>query len=353
MKMKIWYRYLFRQLLKTFLFFLICFFAMYVIIDLSVHGVRFLSIGKATFSEISLFYLHNFAMHLHLFMPIAFLLSILKVLLDLNSHNELVALQMAGLSKKILLRPFFLLATFLSLILYINNQWLAPDALDASDAFRSQHSKKRKKVKREHLYNLALDDDTELIYQSFDEKKKELFDVFWVKSANDIWHMKYLKIDAKHAKGRFVDRLQRNDQGQFEKTESFLEYSFRKLPWNEHTELERFVPFENRSLLTLLKQALTLSADRPRIFCHLHYKMALPLIPYFILIALSPVAMHFSRTRSSFLIVAISLLAFIGLMTILDGMLILGENRVIPGYLAIWGPIAIAFFATLRPFAKL
>jgi hypothetical protein len=34
-------------------------------------------------------------------------------------------------------------------------------------------------------------------------------------------------------------------------------------------------------------------------------------------------------------------------------MLILGENQVIPSYLAIWSPMTLLFLATLRPFARL
>jgi len=351
--MRLWNRYLFRVLFNTFLFFLFCFFLIYVVVDLSVHGIRFISIGKATFPEIAIFYSRSFAMHLQYFLPITFLLAALKVLLDLNSHCELVALQMAGLSKKTLLRPFFSVAAILSLALYANSQWLAPDAQEAAKTFRGEHSSSKKKPKREHVYNLALGDDSELIYQSFNEKQSELFDVYWVKTVDDIWHMKYLKTDLDHPQGRYVDHLQRNAQGQFEKTESFPILSFPKLPWDSDATLERFVPFENRSISTLLSQASVLTADRQSIFTHLHYKIALPLLPFFIIIGISPVIMRFNRSRPTFLIVAISLCLCFGLMTILDGMLILGENQVIPSYLAIWSPMTLLFLATLRPFARL
>lgn len=351
--MKIWHKYLLRHLVKTFLFFLACFFAIYIIVDLSAHGVRFLSSGKTTFSEMALFYLRTFAMHLQYFLPITLLLASLKVLLSLNSHHELVALQMAGLSKKTLLRPFFSVAACLSCVLYANNQWFAPDALDGASTFRSEHSKKKKKTKKEHVYNIAFEDDSELIYQSFDEKKNELFDVFWVKNAHDIWHMKYLKIDLKPPEGRFVDHLQRKESDRFEKTESFSTHSFPALSWKEEVALERIVPFENRPLSTLLTQATNLTADRQRIFSHLHYKIALPLFPLFIILGISPIAMRFTRSRSTFLIVGASLILTFGFMMFLDGMLILGENQVIPGYFAIWTPIALVFFALIRPFARL
>lgn len=351
--MKLWFRYLFGSLLKTFLFIFLCILIGYVIVDLSVNGVRFFSKGIASFTQTALYYLHQFAMHLELFFPLSFLLASMKVLFDLNSHNELVALHMAGLSKKKLLTPFFLFAGILTLVSYINTQWFAPDAQDAAYAFRDAHPKGKKKMQREHVYTISLDDDSELIYQSFDPIKKELFDVFWVRSPDDIWHVKYLKIDPKPPLGRYVDHLTRNAEKQFQKTESFDTKSFPKLPWDKDAILQRFVPFENRSLSNLLQQACADCSDRQSVFSHLHYKIALPLLPFLILLAIGPQTMRFARSRPTLLIATCNIFGFISLMTILDGMLILGENQVLPAYIVIWGPMMITFLSIIRPFAKL
>lgn len=354
--MKIWERYLLRQLAQTFLFFLLCIFTVFVVVDMSVNGVRFLSHAETGWLDISIYYARNFAMHLDLFLPLSMLLSTFKVLFSLNLHCELVAFQAGGVSKKKLLRPFFLFASFLALTSYSNSQWLAPDAQDAADAFRNAHHKSKKKNKRDHVYNVALSDDSELIYQSFDDEKKELFDVFLVKGSKDLWHMKYLNVDSSdthYLEGRYVDHFQRTQEGQLEKNESFLSRDFPSIPWDEKTPLERFVPFENRSLSTLFIQAMAATADRQTVFAHLHYKIALPLISLFVVFCISPIAMVFSRTRPGFLLVALALFSFIGMMTILDGMLILSENQVIPGYFAIWTPLALFISFFVRPFVKL
>lgn len=354
--MKIWERYLLRQLVQTFLFFLLCIFTVFVVVDMSVNGVRFFSHAGTGWLDISLYYARNFAMHLDLFLPLSMLLSTFKVLFSSNLHCELVAFQVGGLSKKKLLRPFFLFASFLALISYSNSQWLAPDAQDAADAFRNAHHKNKKKLKRDHVYNVALSDDSELIYQSFNDEKKELFDVFWVKSGKDLWHMKYLNVDPgdpHYLEGRYVDHFERSLKGQLEKMESFITLDFPSIPWDGKTPLERFVPFENRSLSTLVIQAMAATADRQTVLAHLHYKIALPLISLFVILCISPIAMYFSRTRPAFLLVALALFSFIGMMTILDGMLILAENQVIPGYLAIWTPLVVFGSFFIRPFAKL
>ncbi|HSX26263.1 MAG TPA: LptF/LptG family permease [Chlamydiales bacterium] len=352
--MKLWYRYLLFKLAKTFHFILFCIFIGYILVDLSVNGVRFFSEGSTTFIDTILYYLRQFAMHLELFLPLSFLLASMKVLVDFNSHRELVALQMAGLSKKKLLSPFFLFAGFLTLVCYVNTQWFAPEAQEAVYLFRDAHPKAgKKKIKKQKLFSLSLDDDSELVYQRFDASKKELFDVFWVRSADDIWHMKYLKTLSKPPIGRFVDHLTRNFEKQFEKSESFETRAFPKLLWKEDATLQRFVPFENRSLTQLLQQASADTAERASVFSHLHYKIALPLLHFFILFSIGPISMRFARHRPTFLIAACSLFGFISLMIILDGMLILGENQVFPGYFAIWLPMAITFACVLRPFIKL
>ncbi len=336
--MKIWQKHLLSQLIKTFLFFLFCIFAIYVIVDLSMHGIRFLS--QSDFAEVALYYLHMFATLLETFLSLAFLLAVMRVLFDLNIHREIVALQMAGLSKKKLLTPFFFSAGFLSILFYINSQWIAPDAQDITDEFKDLHKRKRKKnTEQTRVYSVSLEDESELVYLSFEKGKKELFDVFWIRTPNDIWHMKTLKVDS--LKGSYVDHLTRNSAKQFEKTESYLTRDFPELPWDKDVVLHRFVPFENRPISTLLFQAYTDPADRGSVFSHLYYKLLMPLTPLLILLTMGPISMRYSRNLPFFLIAVCSLFGFVAFKVILDGMLILGENRVLPAALAIFTPFLL------------
>lgn len=346
--MKLWQRFLFRHLLSTFLFFLVSIFLVYVIVDLSAHGALFLSSETTTLADIGLYYLRNFSRHLELFFPLTLLLTVLKVLLDLNIHQELVALQTGGLSKKRILRPFFLFASFLALLSYANSEWLSPDAQDAAQAFKKAHAKKHPRKKS--LYTLALRDDSELIYHSFDDGK--LSDAFWVRSIDDIWHIKFLKIGTP-PQGSYVDHLQRSPQGLLEKTESFVALTFPQMLWDESAILARFVPFEHRPLSTLFAQATSSTAERYKALSHLHYKLALPMLHFLLICALAPASMRFTRRRPAFLIVTLSLTGLIALMTVLNGMLILGETQVIPASFAIWGPLAVLFLWTVPRFAKL
>ncbi len=347
--MTLWIRYLGKQLTQTFLFLFGCLFTLYFLIDFSINGVRFLSIGTTDVLELILYYLRHVSMHLDLFFSLSFLLSSLKVLGDLNQHHELLALQMAGLSKKRLLIPFYALAALLSALSYANSQWFAPHAQDAIEAFQRAHAKKQKPIVREHVHSITLDDRSELVYQSIEGKN--LWDVFWIRGSDDIWHIKRLEL-GDTPQGYFVDHLVRDDK-QFQKVSSFDEHPFPEISWPEETSLDRFIPFENRPLSLLVRQAQSRSADRPKIFAHLNYKLAIPFLPFIVLFAIAPISMSFSRQKPLFLISACCLFVFISLMTLLEGLLILGENQVISSLLTTWAPLGTAFALTLRPFWKI
>lgn len=347
--MKIWQKHLFGKLIKTFFFFLICLLGIYVVVDLSAHGVRFLA--KSSFAEITFFYLNTFSTLLDLFLTLTFLLATMRVLFDLNAHREIVALQMAGISKFKLLSPFFVFASCLSLICYLNTQWFIPEAQEFTGTFKTAHKSKRNKVKETRIFTVSLKDESELIYHRFDKTNRELFDVFWVRTPNDIWHMKTLKIDT--LQGQFVNHLTRNLSRQLEKTESYPARDFSDLAWDEDAVLHRFIPYENRSITTLFTQALTSPAETRIVFSHLYYKLLVPLLPFLVLFGVAPVSLRYSRSRPFFLITAYSIFGFIALRVILDGMLILGENQVLPSYVAILGPILLVLSFSLPSFAKM
>lgn len=140
--MKTWQRHIVKQLLATFILVLVCLFAIYILIDFSIRCTRFTR-GNTSALAILFYYLRSFAVQLDLFLPLAFLLTILKVLFNLTSRLELLSLQMAGLSKKRILIPFFAFAFLLSAACYANHEYLMPSAGTAAKEFKTEHSKKK------------------------------------------------------------------------------------------------------------------------------------------------------------------------------------------------------------------
>lgn len=343
--MKLWQRYFFRRIFSTFVFILFCLFAIYVLVDLSVNGVRFFTRGPSTRLDIWIYYCLQFSLRIDLFLPLAFLLAMLNTLFTLNAHFELVALQTSGLSRKKLLIPFVWVAALLSLVSYANHEWVAPIAVKDINAFK--RSKAKKPDKKKFVQTIALEDGSELVYQSFDAQASTFSDVFWIRSPKDLWTMKTLSF-THGPMGQYVDHLTRSPQGLLEKVESFPTHYFSEMPLRRLGIPGEIIPFEGRSLSTLLEESTLPSIDLPLAQTHLHRKLALPLLPFLVIIAIAPFAVTFSRQKNGIYLVAFSLFGFIVLMILYDSLVILGENRLVPPTVAMWAPL----LATLSLFSR-
>jgi len=348
--MKIWQRYLFFRLVKSFLFVLVSIFLLFVFLDLATLSGKFF--GKNLFPgfDTAQYYFYQFSHYLSFFFPLSLLLASIQVLLDLNHHNELVALQMGGLSRKKLLLPFFLLASILLTLQLANYEWVQPKASASASAYVKTYARHKKKAFRTHLRTLTLQDGSEIVFQNFDAEKKELFDVFWLETESKIWHIKFFEIESQIAK--FIDC--------FERSNDFWTRSLRldkmKLPKiliDQIQAFEPFVPYDQRPLSQLCFQAKTKSADRPKLLSHLLYKLSLSSLLFLPLLAITPICFSFSRSLSGFKILSLSLFGLLAAMMLLDGLLVLGENRVLPTTLAFGSPLLICFVVCFRRFARI
>lgn len=346
--MKRWQRYLFRKLATIFSFFLLCIFIVYFLVDLSIHGIRFLAEGNAPLLSLLQYYASLFATHLDLFFPLTFVLASLKVLLDLNGRFELTALQMAGLSRRTLLTPFFFFASLLSLLCYANSEWCIPYSRALTEEFKTIHAKK-KKGRREHVHAIALPDHSELVYQEFNEGTQMLFDVFWIRSFDDIWHIKALSLTTP-LKGYHVDHFTRDKL--LEKVESAPEKLLEELPLTQDNRPRSFTPFEQRSLSTLFQESFHNAVDRASVKSYLYHKLLLPLLPFLLLLAVAPSAIQFSRYRHSFLLVSTTLFGFITVKTVFDSLLLLSENQMLSPEIGLGVPMLTLFAFFGYRFAK-
>lgn len=343
--MKIWQRYFLKETLKNQLFFLLGLYLVYVIVDFSTHGVRFLTYDRPEVYELFLYYWNDFIKYFYLFLPLTFMLATLKVLCDMNIHNELVALQMAGNSVRTLMRPFFLIAFFLCTITLLNFEYFVPSSLSYVEDFRIAHSKNRdKKLKPKKVNILSLKDHSKLVYQAYDTEKKELFDVFWIRSSDDIWHFKSLILTTP-PQATYVEQIQKNEEGLYEKTQTFEKYTFKEIKLEEQEP--ELLPIDHRPITQLLSQYRTqnYSSDRERamILTNLNFKLAIPLLSFLVLFACTPFAVRFSRKAPIFFIFTLSLFGFVAFYTIMDSAVVLGENMALSPLWAVWAPFLLGF----------
>ena len=138
-----------------------------------------------------------------------------------------------------------------------------------------------------------------------------------------------------------------------EKIESFPEKTFLEIRWDKNTTFHRTVPYECRSLSTLLTQGLSDSSENRILFSHFFYKCIGPLMPLLALLTIGPSVLELTRKFPFFLIAAYSIFRFVSLKVVLDGMLILGENQVLPSYVAIFGPVVCVLCFRVPTFIKM
>lgn len=354
---RIWERYIFRETLKVFFLFLGCFYFLYAMIDYSTHMQDFIVDKRIQVSHIFGYYSFMFIKRADLIVPLAALIACIKQLLSMTHNGELVALQSSGISLKKIARPLILLCGLCTLFNYLSFEFFLPSSLNFLDRFREKHFKHaRRGARSEPVHALYLKDGSKIIYQTKDAQNNLFFDVFWVRSSDDIWRMKTLTTDPENPIGAFVDHIQRNKQGNLVKSESYESYAFSPFKWQPDLAGKGYVPIENRKISELVQllnsKKRTTAVERPQILSYLLYKCAMPLLPLLSLFAIFPYCVRYSRTTPMFLIYTLAIFSFVTFGAIMDAAVILGENNVLPPMAAVLGPFLICSMGFGWKFAK-
>ncbi|NGX45048.1 MAG: hypothetical protein K940chlam2_00188 [Chlamydiae bacterium] len=343
---KTWERYLFRELFKTFIFFLAAFYFLYVVVDYSAHMQDFIKGKSLSLSNLFLYYCFQFVKRADILLPLALIVSSIRLLLTLNLNKELLAFQSAGLSWKKLLRPFYFVALSSTLVIAAFNQFALPSSLNFIDKFYDTHLRHSHRGNRsDPLHVIHLEDHSKLVYQYYDSARQAFFDVVWMRSPDELWRIKYLQADPNNPIGEYVDHLVRTDEGHFEKRSSFDTLLFRDLKWRSDLPRKGFIPFENRSITSLyhmLKEDQQLSAYQSNeLLTQILYKSVMPLLAPLVLICCAPFCIRYGRQLPQLLIYALSIFGFVGFIALMDAAVILGENATISPYLAIFFPFSL------------
>jgi lipopolysaccharide export system permease protein len=340
-----WQSYFYKEIFKVFFFFLFGFFFLYSLIEYATHMDDFFKTPTLNAGSIALYYLNQFLKRLDFLIPMALLLSTIKVLTTLNVRNEWTVLQVAGLSTRKLLTPFFTVALLCSSFLWANFELFLPSALQSIDEFRITHFHGSHLTKRRELIHLIpLKDNSKLLYQNYIPEKHQLFDVLWIKGQNEIWRMKYLCADPTNPTAYYVDHLVRSETGILEKKESFDTITLSQLKWHPRMARKGLIPFDQKrisELFYLAKSPQSSPYEIPRIKTALAFKVAVPFLAPLVVLALAPVCLVFSRMRSTFFIYAIGLFSLFALYMLLDSLAILGDNGIIAPFFSVLFPLTL------------
>lgn len=349
--MPLWKRYFFKEITKMFFFFLGVFFLLYSLLDYSLRMDDFIHNNTLQIKDIFSIYLNQFLKRAPLLCPLSLLIATIKILTSLNNHREWLVLQLTGLRTRHLLKPFFWAAAFCSIFNWVNLEYLFPSSMQQITELKIAHFKDSKKAQRHELIHLlTLKDNSKLVYQAYVPEENALFDVLWIRSTDDIWRIKFLNAEPTEPLGRYVDHLQRNSEGLFEKVGSFEKLLLSDLKWHPSMAGLSMIPFEERSisdLYTLLSLSSSITPyEIPKVISRLTSKITMPLLSFIVVLMIAPYCIQFSRQSHFFLIYVIGIFTLFTLYTLLETAVILGEYGVFNPLLTLLFPFVIpgAFF---------
>lgn len=345
----IWEHYFLQQFLRIFFLFLFCFYGLYVLIDYASHTSTLASHHvHIKGHEVARYYLYVFASRAEILIPLALLIAFIKTICSLNTHHELVALQASGFKLKTLMRPFLCIGFLCLLLMYLNEQFLLPEALKKLRRIES-YTKHQKHRHSPHLTArpLVLEDGSLLVFQDYDAAKEQFFDVYWIQSIDSIYRMKYLSPHLPTPKGTFVDHLVRQPNGELIQQTADAEMTFPTMQFNSEIVQSTLLEPDILSLSELVKQTTSLSPElnekESKVLTALYWKLVIPWLCLLAILAPAPFCVRFSRQLPIFLIYACSLFGLIAFYLLMDASQVIAKRQVIPPFWAIWSPFLSLF----------
>lgn len=353
--LKIWERYFLKEFCKIFFLFWACFCFLYILIDSSIHGR---DLSQTPTGELFLYYLFEFLRKAEILGAFALLLSCIKVLLSLNGNNELIALLSSGVSLKRLLRPLWIPCILCCCFLYLNFEIFTPTILSKLQKIKDlDFSERVYQRSNDKIQYMPLSDGSKLLYQSYDPILEAFFDVYWIRSPDQILHIKHLFPHLKHPVGRYVDHLIRNTDKHFYLFESIEETTFNEMRFDAELLRVALNPPEQQSLSQLLKnlpkKSKNLSDKEAQTLSAFYYKSLIPLICLFCLLGPAPFCLRFSRSIPSFSIYSLAIFSLLSFFTLMDAAMILSDSQIFSPLFAIATPFVALGFATGIPYSRM
>lgn len=344
----IWQRYFLFQTIKTVLLFIGCFYGLYVLIDISAHAGSYHHYLRFNWQETVLYYLMEFIQRIDILLPFGLLLAVIRVVSNLNVNHELTALQASGYPLKTLLGPFLFLGMVCTALILLNTQFVLPFALEKIKRIdEKHHQQKVKKQEIRSVQHVILEDDSTLLFQTYDTTQQAFFDVYWIKGINEIYKMKYLHPYTEVPVGQFVDHFKRNKQGVLAVAENHEVQLFPAIRLDKAVLMDTLALPEDFSLTQLYSKfpetGKVQSEKDAQVMSMFYYKAILPWLCLLAVLGPIPFCVNYTRNLPIFLIYAFALFTLLAFFLIIDAALILGERQVIAPFWAIFIPTALFF----------
>lgn len=356
--LKIWERYFFKEILGSLFFFLLIFYGLYVLIDYSSHSSSLhYNHGHFKIYEIASYYLYEFVERMAVLVPFGLLLATIRTLTQLNVNNELVALMASGVKIRTLLKPFLIVGFGMVMLMYLNTQFLLPDARQRMNHINQKHHhQKNRSTQTLAVQNLVLKDNTSLIFQNYDSIEKKLIDTYWIRNINDMYRMKYLFPYEQNPEGHFVDHLTRGLDGELRVIETWDKVQLPEIRFHKKDLFQGMINPEDESLSTLWKKlpkgnSIT-SEKEAELVSVLYHKLLMPWLCLLAVLVPIPFCIRHSRNIPLFFIYSLSIFSLVATYLILNAALILGKRQVLEPWLAIFVPFILCLSFPIYKFVK-
>ncbi|GAB4193050.1 MAG: hypothetical protein Tsb0015_15600 [Simkaniaceae bacterium] len=357
--MKIWKRMILSDLLKSAIFILFSFFFVYVLMDISTHFNEIIKDANSSISTIVKYYSFHLSKRLDFLLPFSLLISILKCLNSMRGHHELVALQMAGISNKRLLAPFFQVSMISLFLLILNFEFIYPQATNFIEAFELSHlknpsAKHKKTAANAPLSVMKFHENQKIVYTKFEPQNNILKDVFYVMASDHVFHMKSLQIIPAPT-GHFVSHFIKNEKNQWELKDSYPQKTFDFPGFLQNAS--DFLPWDARSLSSLCRLSFSSQSyfqeNSEKIHSYLFFKSIKILFPMLVLIASAPFTFSYRRGRNDLPVYSLAIFGYIAFYVIAGALHILGEGGIVFPCLILLLPIMIFSIIFLPRFLKI
>lgn len=352
--MKIYQKYILTEFLRFFVFFLLCFYGLYILIDYAGHAQTFYSSQNFSWSSFFRYYRAVFLIRAEILVPVGLLLAFLKTTLRLNRQRELVAFLAGGISPPQLLRPLFLCGWTAVALLYINQEWWTPAA---SQEVHHTEERGKKNTRKRALSTLAiesvgLEDGSILLYRTYDPLAHSLSDVFWVRSLDDLTHMGTLFPWADPPEGVLVDHFTRSTEGELLLHSRSKEQTFPDIPFQKDRLQSTLLDPDMQSLSSLWRQLgysffEEKSDRRGRLESAFSWKMVVPWLSLLALLLPASSTLRFSRRQPLFLLYARPLFTLLALYLFLDALKTVTNRQILPPFPTLTLPVLGALLLTL------
>jgi len=356
---KIWERYFLAEFIQAFFLFLFCFYGLYMLIDYASHTSALPHHQVQIHgNHLVRYYFYVFSSRLEILIPIALMIAFIKTTSRLNNDRELVALMACGQPLRTLMRPFIQVAFCCIILIYLNEQFILPNALRKlrriEDATKSNRNRLPNHLAARHV---ILEDGSMLIFQNYDAEKKRFFDSYWIESINHIYRIKYLYPYTQFPMGEFVDDIVRQTNGELLQQAAYEKHFFPAMHFNQEILQSTIIEPDVLPIYQLAKEVMHLdkemSEKESKLLTAFYWKLTIPWLCLFAILLPIPFSVKFTRHFHVFFIYVSCLFILIAFYLYLDAVQVVANRQLFPPFWAIFVPYVFALSWTSWRYIRL